>query len=391
MDIEGLFDCGVDEGRYRKVTNQDLCELLDWSSPEAVLLSLLDRWEVMEGYSVLDALYHRLTTSNQGGGYEKTLFYLKNISLNGLSDKGLRRWQGFVDSTKEDQGGGKSGSELTFDGVLSDELRDSSIRPDRLFEDYSPPGSRCLWRKYYALTDDEFFCLGLRPREEAVCYPCLEDPEEDAEKAIFERLEERANSGDRDAQFDLGIAHINGSSCLEKNFKLGWELITKAAQRGHDMAKEAIQNSDMILRMKASEGDMEAQFDLGRTYLREGQPYGHNFRVAMDLIARSAVQGHPEASGLLYQALADLELAASDGNSDAQYNLGMAYMEGRYPLTRDLFKGRELLEKASASGNTQARDALNGMNEARAVDAFVTFDPEDKSSKIGRIFGSFLS
>jgi len=53
-----------------------------------------------------------------------------------------------------------------------------------------------------------------------------------------------------------------------------------------------------------------------------------------------------------------LSRLASEGNSGAQLQLGLAYRDGRYGLTADAKTGFYWLDKAAEAGNSYAEDAV---------------------------------
>src|SRR6185295_8105970 len=61
---------------------------------------------------------------------------------------------------------------------------------------------------------------------------------------------------------------------------------------------------------------------------------------------------------LLADAARLYELAADQGNADAQYGLGLFYESGRGGLTKSVSAAVELYKKADASGNLRAADRL---------------------------------
>ena len=93
------------------------------------------------------------------------------------------------------------------------------------------------------------------------------------------------------------------------------------------------------LRRKADQGDREAQFDLGLAYvLGWGVPQDYAI----------AGQWH--------------EKAASQGEVDAQYSLGLLHYEG-HGVPQDYVRARQWFEKAAAQGNARAMSFLRELNE----------------------------
>jgi TPR repeat protein len=85
------------------------------------------------------------------------------------------------------------------------------------------------------------------------------------------------------------------------------------------------------LTQKATEGDAEAQFNLGIMYY-EGGAVRQDFRLAADWFRKAAEQGH----------------------ADAQYNLGVMYVEGR-GVPQDFRKAVDWYARAAEQGLAHAQ------------------------------------
>lgn len=83
----------------------------------------------------------------------------------------------------------------------------------------------------------------------------------------------------------------------------------------------------------------------------------HGLPAALLLIAvaAAALLGSANKPG---EELDWLNRLATEGNSGAQLQLGLAYREGRYGLTPDAKTGFYWLDKAAEAGNPYAEDAL---------------------------------
>ncbi len=164
MDIESLFDCGGDEGTYWKVTNEDICDSLSWTDPQEVLLSLLEKWPFVERYSVIDALRQKIAVNplregnipTEGEQWEKSLFYLKNVALKGLDRSSLTRWMDFLSEKNQSEVENWDDFFIAFGSRLYEELKRLDVDPGELFEENQTRAESYLWRKYYALTEEEF-------------------------------------------------------------------------------------------------------------------------------------------------------------------------------------------------------------------------------------------
>ncbi len=130
------------------------------------------------------------------------------------------------------------------------------------------------------------------------------------------------------------------------------------------------------LQKQADAGNAEAQFNLGRIYLRgEGSTGAAYVREvpkdipkAVEWFQKAAMQGNVNAQrdlGMLFKlgigvkedaksAFMWLQKAAAQGNDVAQYNLGMMYADGA-GVKRDLPRASAWLSLAAAQGNEKAK------------------------------------
>ena len=130
------------------------------------------------------------------------------------------------------------------------------------------------------------------------------------------------------------------------------------------------------LHKEAETGNAEAQFNLGWIYMH-GEGYTgvifmrdvpRDVARAFDWYQKAAVQGHVNAQynlGMLYRlglgvkadaesAFLWLQKAAAQGNDIAQYNLGMMYADGA-GVRRNLPRASAWLALAAAQGNEKAK------------------------------------
>ncbi len=124
------------------------------------------------------------------------------------------------------------------------------------------------------------------------------------------RLLARANSGDTNAQYELGLLYQSGRGVTQDS-ALAQRWFNTAAQGGHIAAMYALA---LLLREQGGQGSLQ-----------------HS--VLMQ--EKAALAGHPTA----------------------QYGLGMLYANGQY-VPRDLHKARHWLQQAQQRGNTMAQLAL---------------------------------
>ena len=128
---------------------------------------------------------------------------------------------------------------------------------------------------------------------------------------------------------------------------------------------------------KANQGDLNAQFEVGRMYA-EGDGIEQNYTKAAEWYQKAALRKHAMAQnnlGDLYRdgngvrqnfakAVELYEKAAARNNEYALYNLGMMYERG-YGVGRDLNKAREYYEKALAHGNEDAKSAIANLGSSQ--------------------------
>jgi len=151
------------------------------------------------------------------------------------------------------------------------------------------------------------------------------------------------------------------------------------------------------LQKEAEAGNAEAQFNLGRIYLRGEGSTGVAFvrdvpkdiPKAVEWFQKSAVQGNMNAQrdlGMLFKlgfgvkedarsAFTWLQKAAAQGNDVAQYNLGLMYADGA-GVKRDLSRASAWLTLAASQGNEKAK--MSNM----AIDAKLTSAQRAEGQKL---------
>ncbi len=126
------------------------------------------------------------------------------------------------------------------------------------------------------------------------------------------------------------------------------------------------------LQEKAQQGDIEAQYELGLMY-QGGRGVSQNDTRAMAWLQKAAEAGHDkaqyalalllrknEAGGDLPVSLRWQEQAAQKGNTEAQYGLGLMYANGQY-VPQDQERARFWYGQAASRGHLAARLALGNM------------------------------
>ena len=125
-------------------------------------------------------------------------------------------------------------------------------------------------------------------------------------------------------------------------------------------------SSDFLafIREKAEAGDRDAQFQLGTCYEYGVSNVGRDYAMAVQWYEKAAKQKHDEALNKMgtyqfmnenyKQALKLYKSAAKAGNLNAQHNLGMMYTSDRYGVM-DVPRGVKWYKSAANAGNMAAQ------------------------------------
>jgi TPR repeat protein len=204
------------------------------------------------------------------------------------------------------------------------------------------------------------------------------------------KLVRKAEQGDANAQFMLGLAYRDGSLGFSRDDSEAAKWIRKSATQGHDGAKallesirtasiptsEQSQQSQVTvtrssltvdekissLVSQANFGEARAKFELGEIYQR-GYGVPQDYKKAVDWYRKAAEQGHSDGQlGLarMYsngwgvpkeeaEALKWYRKAAENGNLHAQYDLSSMYVGG-HGVRKDFDRGIEWFLKAAKTG-----------------------------------------
>lgn len=203
------------------------------------------------------------------------------------------------------------------------------------------------------------------------------------DKIDLEALTKKAQQGDRQAQYDLGMVYYAGKEEIPRNIKLGAEWFLKSAQQGQAEAQFAIGRcyfhgrgvpKDKALGARwyseaAKQNHKQAAYVLGDCYfLGEGVERDHTesmkwFSKAAALgekgaqfrIARILEKGDPSVRDPL-QALEEYKKSANGGNAYAEFMVGTFYEEGR-GVPQDIAKAIQCY-KIAAPNSEEARARL---------------------------------
>ena len=162
---------------------------------------------------------------------------------------------------------------------------------------------------------------------------------------ISRELIKMAKKGDVEAQLTLGKSYIENSQS------------NKAARWLYDAAKNGNKEAEKLLfsfyskefEKYAKEGNVDAQFHLGKYYLENKET-----EKAAKWFYAATKNGHKEAEQLLFSFYSkELEKYAKEGNVDAQLNLGKCYI-----AINQEAKAAKWFYTATKSGNKEAEQLL---------------------------------
>ena len=208
-------------------------------------------------------------------------------------------------------------------------------------------------------------------------------PKELTQEEKFAETKKKAEAGDAQAQYNLGVMYYSGEG-VPKDATKAVEWFEKAATQGYAAAqltlgwmfakgngvpKDAVKAIEWWEKA-AAQGDVGAQNNLGRMY-KYGKGVPKNHTKAFEWYKKTADQGNAEAQvqlGLMYatgkgvsknsaMAVEWWTKAAVQGDADAQLNLGLAYDAGD-GVPKDSTKAVEWYQKAAAKGNAGAQTNL---------------------------------
>lgn len=169
-------------------------------------------------------------------------------------------------------------------------------------------------------------------------------------------FEQAAKQGHAEAQYQLGVLHINKKLCGTFSLTKGAKLLTKAAKQGH----------------------REAQYLLGLLYLR-GRIVMQSREEGMKWLRKAAKQGHEEAAKQLEKAkrskasgdspeIVELKARAKKGEAEAQYDLGMRFLSGKGVKQSGEVAG-QWVRKAAEKGLAEAQYIYAKMLDCKISDA----------------------
>lgn len=141
-------------------------------------------------------------------------------------------------------------------------------------------------------------------------------------KFSISELQQKANDGDAQAQFELALCYANGTD-VEKNTQLAFDWHRKAAEQGHVNAQFAL--GLYYLLGKDQMRHTQEIIEIVNKFL--GQYLGENVDSALDL-AVSQARAINYSGGNNNLAFAWLKKAAEQNHTEANYWLGQCYLNG---------------------------------------------------------------
>ena len=182
----------------------------------------------------------------------------------------------------------------------------------------------------------------------------------------FKTLLSQAQSGDREAQYLMGLIYERGL-LVPRDFPATRSWIVKSAEQGYVPSQGAMgqmylmgvrdngpipdyADADRWLRLAATQGDADAQFWLGTGYER-GWFGGTDYREALKWLRKAAAQGLP----------------------NAQYCLGQIDVRGGKGLTRERLHGGQLVPEGCGSLSSlgpRRRDLGSGSSVGKSLSSW---------------------
>ena len=208
------------------------------------------------------------------------------------------------------------------------------------------------------------------------------------DKFDLEALTKKAQEGDRQAQYDLGMVYYAGKYELPRNVELGAEWFLKSAKQGHT----------------------EAEFSIGRCYF-DGRGVPRNRVVGVEWYRQAAMKDHIQATyelGDCYfigegvkrdhaESLKWFSKSAAQGEKGAQFRIARIYEDGD-PSVRDPLQALEAYKKSASGGDPFAEYLVGTFYEqgkgvpqdiARAIQSYKMAAPksEDARLRLAQLYG----
>ena len=208
------------------------------------------------------------------------------------------------------------------------------------------------------------------------------------DKIDLEALTKKAQEGDRQAQYDLGMVYYSGKDEIPRNMELGAEWFLKSAQQGHT----------------------EAQFATGRCYFY-GRGVPRDKVVGVEWYRQAALKDHIQATYALgdcyfvgegverdhAKSLEWFSKSAAQGEQGAQFRIARILEKGD-PSVRNPLQALEAYKKSASGGDPFAEYLVGTFYEqgkgvpqdiARAIQSYKIAAPksEDARAKLAQLYG----
>lgn len=212
-----------------------------------------------------------------------------------------------------------------------------------------------------------------------LCLPQAPALASDMWTGLFEEQLEAAESGEADAQYEVGIMYLKGQGVEQSRVK-AVEWLKSASASGHAKAASKLRRMDdrqdkfRKLQKQAASGDVDAQYELATMYLK-GHGTEQNTAEARNWLGKAAKQNHDKAItrlGILnykgeggaedYAAALKLFNRVQQDSVLAQYYLGEMYANGKGVKT-DYHTAIDWYKKAAQGGFSRARGKIINMEE----------------------------
>lgn len=171
-------------------------------------------------------------------------------------------------------------------------------------------------------------------------------------------LEKLAKEGDVQAQYEVGEDYLIGDRDLDPNAAVAATWFYKASTHGHAQAKEKLYSYySKELESLAEKGLVDAQVAVGNHYLCANR-VKKSTADAAKWYNRAAFQGNEKAKAQLFSFYNDeLKAHAENGYADAQYAIGQCYQYA-YEVNHSYSDAMKWYLKASSQGHKAANEAL---------------------------------
>ncbi len=200
-----------------------------------------------------------------------------------------------------------------------------------------------------------------------ICYAYGQGITTDYAKA-FKCFKIAAEEGLAHAQYELGECYEFGRGTEQgRSLELAIPWYKKAAAQGYEKAIDALRICKLI--SSANRGDVVAQFKVGE-YYDDSNNVRHNPDIALEYLIKAAANGHAYAQymvGIRYRSSQPEKAcqwfanAANQGLPKAQYEYGRCLAYG-FGTPKDIFQGKNWLQKAIEQGNEPAQKLLAELN-----------------------------